>query len=273
MEMPHQDGSNQKYIQAMIEDKDIIFVTTTLYTECLELQQSLIEKNFPGSERKLVDGRDLLKWPNSFFYWMEDVKKSDAKYFVHIDEDCFITNREEILKVISMLDRYDIIGCPDGYHPPRPVNPIVINPFLMFGKSSIIKEMEIDMVNLVYKLDFDRYLYTWSNSANLKFKHSYKDTFFYPHPIIGDFMFQDGKEPYYGFFWYLKDKYYNFGYLYPHFDVELKSTNPRINHTSNDMAIHMWESRNMKSDNEFYGLTAKQRFDNIKSFLKKKGIV
>ena len=37
----------------MIEDKDIIFVTTTLYTDCLEVQQKLIEKNFPGSERKL----------------------------------------------------------------------------------------------------------------------------------------------------------------------------------------------------------------------------
>ncbi len=264
----------------MIEDKEIIFVTTTLYTDCLELQQSLIKKYFPGSERKLVDGREVTNWPNSFFYWMEDVKKSDAKYFVHIDEDCFIINREQIIKTISMLDRYDIIGCPDGYHPPRPVNPIVINPFLMFGKSSIIKDMEIDMVNLDYKLGLDKYTdnnsrfnMTWSNSANLKFKHSYKDTFFYPHPIIGDFSFQDEKEPYYGFFWYLKDKYYNFGYLYPHFDTTLKSTNPRINHTSEDMAIHMWESRNMNSDKEFYGLTAKQRFENIKKYLNEKSIV
>jgi len=258
----------------MIKDQDIIFVTTTLYTECLELQQSLIEKNFPGSERKLVDGTDLLKWPNSFYYWMLDVKKSDAKYFVHIDEDCFIINREEILKTLSLLEeRYDIIGCPDGYHPPRTVNPIVINPFLMFGKTNIIKDMDIDMINLSYKLDFNKYKCTWTNSAHLKFKHSYKDTFFYPHPIIGDFTFEDGKEPYYGFFWYLKDKYYNFGYLYPHFDKVLKSTNPMIDVNSKEMAIHMWESRNMSSDSEFYGLTAKQRFDNIKNFLKEKGIV
>lgn len=258
----------------MIEDKDIIFVTTTLYTECLELQQHIIKNLFPESECVTIDGSNLKQWPNSFFYWMEDVRKSDAKYFIHIDEDCFIIDREEIIKTLVLLEeRYDIIGCPDGYHPPRPVNPIVINPFLMFGKTSIIKEMDIDMVNLTYKLDFDKYKYTWTNSANLKFKHSYKDTFFYPHKIIGDFIFQDGKEPYYGFFWYLKDKYYNFGYLYPHFDTNLKSTNPRIVESSSDMAIHMWESRNMDSDKEFYGLTAKQRFENIKTYLKEKSIV
>jgi hypothetical protein len=258
----------------MIKDQDIIFVTTTLYTECLDLQQQIIKRFFPGSEIKLRDGSIAKEWPNSFYYWMQDVKKSDAKYFVHIDEDCFIINREEILKTLSLLeDRYDIIGCPDGYHPARQANPIVINPFFMLGKTSIIKDMDIDMVNLYYKLDFNKYKYDWTNSAGLKFKHSYKDTFFYPHPIIGEFTFQDGREPYYGFFWYLKDKYYRFGYLYPHFDTNLKSTNPMIDVNSKEMAIHMWESRNMDSDKEFYGLTAKQRFDNIKNFLKEKGIV
>ena len=272
--MPHQDEPDKKDIQIMIEDKDIIFVTTTLYTDCLEIQQKLIEKHFPGSERKLRDGRELTKWPNSFYYWMEDVRNSSAKYFIHIDEDCFIIDREEIMKTLALLEqRYDIIGCPDGYHPPRPVNPIVINPFLMFGRTSIIKDMDIDMINLKYKLEFNKYKYIWTNSADLKFKHSYKDTFFYPHPIIGDFTFQDGREPYYGFFWYLKDKYYRFGYLYPHFDVNLKSTNPKIDHNSKEMAIHMWESRNMDSDKEFYGLTAKQRFEKIKNLLKEKGIV
>ena len=44
-------------------------------------------------------------------------------------------------------------------------------------------------------------------------------------------------------------------------------------HKSKEMAIHMWESRNMNSDKEFYGLTAKQRFEKIKNLLKEKGIV
>ena len=259
----------------MIKDQDIIFVTTTLYTECLDLQQTIIKRLFPGSECVVIDGSDLKNWPNSFYYWMENVKKSNAKYFIHIDEDCFIIDKAEILRTLTLLEeRYDIIGCPDGYHPPRSFNPIVINPFLMFGKTSIIKDMDIDMINLSYKLNINNiYKYIWSNSVDLKFKHSYKDTFFYPHPIIGGFTFEDGKEPYYGFFWYLKDKYYRFGYLYPHFDKTLKSTNPMIDHNSKEMAIHMWESRNMNSDKEFYGLTAKQRFDNIKNFLKEKGIV
>jgi hypothetical protein len=262
----------------MIEEKEIIFVTTTLYTECLELQKNIIKRLFPESEYHAIDGKDVSKWPNSFFYWMEAVKKSSAKYFIHIDEDCFIVDKEEIMKAVSMLvDRYDIIGCPDGYHPARESNPIAMNPFIMLGKTSIIKEMDIDMSVLRYTLDFDKYrwlgCYNWTNSAGFKFKHSFKDTFFYPHPIIGEFSFQDGKEPYYGFFWYLKERFYRFGYLYPHFDSDLKSTNPRIDSLSKDMAIHMWESRNMDSDKEFYGLTAKQRFENIKIYLKEKGIV
>lgn len=256
----------------MIEDKDIVFVTTTLYTECLDLQQKLIENHFPGSERRVIDGSDLSRWPNSFFYWIEEVKKSAARYFVHIDEDCFVVSREEILNAISMLARYDIVGCPDGYHPARQANPIAINPFLMIGNSSAIKEMDIDLSRLSYKLEMGRQGYAWSNSAGLKFKHSYKDDFFYPHRTIGDFMFVDGKEPYYALFWHLKDRGCRFGYLYPRFDEILKSTNPSISEGSADMAIHMWESRNMDSDKRFFGETAQERFSRIKSFITEKGI-
>lgn len=38
------------------------------------------------------------------FYWINLVKETDAKYFILIDEDCFLTDKEEILKTISLLD-------------------------------------------------------------------------------------------------------------------------------------------------------------------------
>lgn len=257
-----------------IKDEEIIFITTTLFSECLNLQQSQIKKFFPNSKSILVDGSDKLEWPNSMFKWINSVKESSEKYFIVIDEDCFITNKEEILRTINLLDQYDIIGCPDGYHPFRTCNPVVINPFLLFGKVSDIKEkIEIDFYNLKYKikslpgLSKNGHHYEWTNSAGIKYKHIYKDTFIYPHPILSTFYFQDGKEPYYCLFWYLKEQGFNFGYLFPYMDKDLVTTNPKIDESSKEMAIHIWESRNMNNSNKLFGKTAKERFELTKNYL------
>ena len=82
-------------------EKEIIFVTTTLYTKWLDHQKEIIKKLFPESEHLIIDGRS--NWPNSWFYWIEEVKNTDYKYFVHIDEDFFITSKEEFIKCIEKL--------------------------------------------------------------------------------------------------------------------------------------------------------------------------
>ena len=58
-----------------------------------------------------------------------------------------------------------------------------------------------------------------------------------------------------------------FGYLFPHFDKELKSTNPKINEESNEMAIHIWESRNMDKDDKLFGTTTNERFEKVLKYL------
>ena len=260
----------------MIKDEDIIFITTTIFSECLELQQSQIKKYFPNSKSIIVDGSDKSLWPNSMFKWIDSVKNSNEKYFVLIDEDCFLVNKEEILNTLNLLENntHDIIGCPDGYHPFRTCNPIVINPFLLFGRVSDVKEkIKIDFYNLKYKIKSlpglyqKGHHYEWSNSAGIKYKHIYKETFIYPHPILSTFYFQDGKEPYYCFFWYLKEQGFNFGYLFPFMDEKLISTNPKINESSKEMAIHIWESRNMTTSQKLFGKTAKERFELAKNYI------
>jgi len=270
----------------MIEDKDIAFATTTLYTECLPLQQRLIEKLFPGSQRILIDGRDVLRWPSSMFEWIEAAKNQDSKWTIHLDEDCFVTDRQAIEEAISMMESLsiDILGCPDGYHPPRPCNPIAINPFFMICRTDALRKMLHDFSKLSYKLDFKpiqtsaismfgtAIFTSWRNSAGISFRHSYKDDFFYPHEKNERFSFEDGKEPYYALFWHAKDIGLKLGYLYPHFDENLLTTNPSIKKGGRELCVHMWESRHMKTDNKFYGKTARERFSSVEEYLKEKGI-
>lgn len=246
----------------MVRDEDIVFVTTTIYSECLDVQTKIIKKMFPNSEHVLIDGQDVLNWPNSMFYWINQIKNRNEKYFILIDEDCFLTNKDEVLRTISLLDTYDYIGCPDGYHPFRICNPIIINPFLLFGKIENLRLINIDFGNINYFIKTSQQFgYTWRNSENIKYKHIYRDTFNYKHKIIGPHSFEDGKEPYYCFFWYLLDIGMKFEYLYPYYDSENISTNPKIDENSPEMAIHIWESRNIDNDQKLFGLTTRERFN------------
>ncbi len=71
----------------MIEN-EIIFVTTTLYSKWLSYQQNIIKIFFPNSQIITVDDRE--NWPNSWFYWIDEVKKSDKKYYIHTGTYTFV---------------------------------------------------------------------------------------------------------------------------------------------------------------------------------------
>jgi hypothetical protein len=259
----------------MIDDRDICFATTTLYTECLEIQQRLIGRLFPQSERILIDGRDVGEWPASMFRWIEKAKAGTSKWTIHIDEDCFVIDRQAIEDAIERMESEgtDLLGCPDGYHAPRPCNPIVINPFFMICRTDALRKLEHDFSKMSQRIEMKRGTYMWKNSEGISFKHSYREGFRYAHEKNDMFSFEDGKEPYYPLFWHAIDIGLKLGYLYPHFDRELLSTNPMSSSGSREMAIHMWESRNMLSESRFYGKTAKERFAAICERLKKSALI
>jgi hypothetical protein len=52
---------------------NFVFVTTTLYTKWLRYQSDIINRLFPGVEHIIIDGRN--NWPNSWFNWIDIVKK------------------------------------------------------------------------------------------------------------------------------------------------------------------------------------------------------
>jgi hypothetical protein len=96
------NNKNKLGIISMIKDEDIIFVTTTLQTKWLNYQREIIKNLFPDSPRIIIDGRS--DWPYSWFYWMKEIKEVPGKWFIHLDEDCFIESKEEILRLIEKMD-------------------------------------------------------------------------------------------------------------------------------------------------------------------------
>jgi hypothetical protein len=240
--------------------KSICFVTTTLYTKWLNYQSTIIKNLFPESTHIIIDGRQ--NWPYSWFYWIDEVKKSNCEYFIHIDEDFFITDKRELLKAINLLEESDIVGCPDGYHQYRGANPIAINTFLLLGKTEILSNLNFKDIRFAWNNDLG-----WINNFNLLFKEEYKQDFVYKFPIQGGCNFNFQQEPYYAFLWKLKELGYKFDYLYPHFDDRFKSTNPRISENSGDIGIHMWYTRNWNSSELVHDMPNLERYIRVEEFI------
>ena len=253
----------------MINEKDIVFVTTTLYSKWLDYQSKIIKKLFPESQHIIVDGRG--NWPNSWFYWIDEVKKSDKKYYIHVDEDFFLTNKEELLRVLNKMEseNIDLMGCPDGYHHYRGANPVAINTFLLIGRVDDVKKLELDLKSANYTLGtYDGRTFVWVNNFGIRFREDYKKDFNYPFQQQGGCNFNDDHEPYYAFLWSMKELGCKFDYLYPFFDERFKSTNPRFDENSSDIGIHMWYTREWTNQMDVHGLPNVERYNRVEKYLK-----
>jgi hypothetical protein len=239
---------------------DIVFVTTTLYTKWLDYQSKIIKDLFPDSEHIIVDGRS--SWPNSWFNWIDLAKKSNSKYYIHIDEDFFITNKDEVIRCIEKIESEDIdlLGCSDGYHHYRQHNPVAINTFFMVGKVESLKDLDFSVIKFQWVGD------SYINNMNLHYKEDYSNGFEYKHEKFAGCKF-DNFEPYYAFLWKMKEMGLKFDYLYPHFDDRFKSTNPRIDKDSEDIGIHMWYTRQWNSDMIVSGVSNISRYIELEKYL------
>jgi hypothetical protein len=182
-----------------------------------------------------------------------------------MDEDFFIQSKEELEKAVEMMNDYDLVGIPDGYHHYRGANPIAINTFLMIGKVDTLRKIDLSGI----KFGYDNNL-GWINNKNLKFKEEYSKNWEYNFTKNGGSNFKFEQEPYYAFMWAMKEVGAKFGYLYPHFDDRFKSTNPRISEKSKDIGIHMWYTRNWNSDMDVWGMPNRERYRLIEEYLQKK---
>jgi hypothetical protein len=220
----------------MVDEKNVIFVTTTLCTKWLRYHNALIKKFFPNTPHLVVDGRG--NWPYPWFYWIEAIKKTNYKYFIMVDEDFFLTSREEMLKLLEKVENesIDLIVPPDGYTHYRFHNPVAINTYLMVGLIEKVKSIDLRDI----KFGYDGL--NWVNNRNIKFQESYKEGWEYDFPKVS-YCTYDDFEPYYTFMWEMKRLGAKFKYLYPRFDDRFDSSNPRITENSEDIGIHMWYLR------------------------------
>jgi hypothetical protein len=252
-----------------MEEKDIVFITTTLYSKWLDYQKKIIKDTFPESKTIIIDGRR--NWPNAWFYWIEELKNIDSKWFIHIDEDCFIQNKDEILKLIKNMEDedYTLAAVSDGYHHYRGANPVAVNSFFMVGNVKHLLDLDINFNDVKF---FWNQTTGWSNSRGISYDETkHRVDFLYPHEKIsnGENTHYE-QEPYYMLLWLLKEKGRKFYYLYPHFDYEFKSTNPRVTKDSPDIAIHMWYTRQWNSEMDVWGIPNIERYRRVEEFLKKK---
>jgi len=179
----------------------------------------------------------------------------------------FIRPRRTIISNRKMdSEGFSLSAVSDGYNHYRGANPVAINSFFMVCNADDIRELDFNIETINFTLTPNG----WRNNLGIIFnKEIHRKDFEYPHKImVNGENTEYEQEPYYMILWMLKDKGKKFYYLYPHFDDHLKSTNPRINEESPDLAIHMWYTREWKSDMTVHGIHNIERYNRLQKLLK-----
>lgn len=168
-------------------------------------------------------------------------------YYVHIDEDCFLTSPDGILEALERIrnENYDLIGPQDVFEMFRIANHRALNSFLMIGK--------IESLSIVWK-KYDQ---------ELKFQDI--DQSIDPRTRHGDIEL----EPYYSFFWNFYHQDLNIGFINTGYSKEFECTT-LMSESSEIFGYHMWYTRNWYSRNVVISKTNRDRYLDIGRFLRTK---
>lgn len=213
---------------------DMVFLVPSKRYPYLQLQQDVIHKLFPESLSIVVDSNT--RWPMKWYDWIKLACESGKKYYIHIDEDCFLLDRQQIVNTAQLLGVYDLIGTPDGeVHCRYDINNVAINSFFMMGRVDSLLDIN---VSKIHQLRFDPEV----------------------HPARANVIHRGSKpnhEPYYGFFWHLLNNNKRFKYL----DVKPGkipiTSYVRLDNSSPDMCMHLWFSRDWRKHKERYNAAEK----------------
>lgn len=207
----------------------VFLVPSRICYPFLELQQNIIHKMFPESMSIVVS--TSTKWPMKWYDWIELARESGKKYYTHIDEDCFLIDKQQVINTAQLLNTYDLIGTPDSDVPYREdVNNVAMNSFFMMGRVDSLQDINVPEVR---KLRFNPEIH--ASRANVVYKGSKPDF-----------------EPYYGFFWHLLNNNKRFKYLDVRFDERFRSSNPRLGSNYSDICMHLWYSRVWRQHEDRY---------------------
>lgn len=235
----------------------ITFFTTTTYSDIQDKQSMCIKKFFPNSKQILIDGRG--RWFDIWYRWLEIANGIDSDWFVHIDEDCFITSADGINSLIDDMNKnnFDIAGTPDGCHEYRSGNHMALNSFFMILNKNCVNTWKSRTNVPQFKSEWIReYPFNKNNISNFIFDMEFGSS---GKPISQ--IWRPNSEPYYDFMWVLMDNSIKFKYIEPIFDSEFQTTN-----ILNNTIIHMWHQRERNCDyivSTAHTMSNKERFDGI----------
>jgi hypothetical protein len=241
----------------------IVFFTTSTFSDIQETQSKCIKKFFPDSDHILIDGRR--GWFNIWYEWLNISYKYSADWYIHIDEDCFITSRDEIINLIQfMIDtNIDISGPPDGHFEYRSGNHMALNSFFMImNRKCIDAWFNRKYVPQFKKEWIEEYPYEKKNHSHYEWEMEFGSS---GKPL--GLIWKPETEPYYDFMWVLKESEIKFHYMEPSLG-DLQTTN-----LLNNSIIHMWHQRERWVDSivsPLHKIPNKTRFDLMIDRIKEK---
>jgi|LauGreDrversion4_2_1035121.scaffolds.fasta_scaffold07776_3 hypothetical protein len=242
----------------------ITFFTTSTFSDIQEYQTACIRKFFPQSQHIKFDGRS--GWFSVWYRWLDYSMSVDSDWYVHIDEDCFITSADQILELISDMEKdgIDIAGPPDGHFEYRSGNHMALNAFFMVmnrrcieawaNRGTIIPQFREEWI--------EEYPFDKRNGT----RYEYDMEFGSSGKPLG-MIWKPETEPYYDFFWVLKDAGLKFRYLEPVFGEELQTTDLLAGSVT-----HLWHQRERFADylvSPLHSMTNRNRYELMIDKIKK----
>ncbi len=233
----------------------ITFCTTSTFSDVQELQSKCIRNNFPESHHLKFDGRK--GWFTVWYSWAQYCQNFESDYYVHIDEDCFITSRDEIMNLIQYMEEngIDIAGPPDGHFEYRSGNHMALNSFFMVMNRKCIETWNSRTSTPQFKKDWiEEYPYEKKNHSHYEYDMEFGSS---GKPL--GMIWKPETEPYYDFFWVLKEAGLKFHYLEPVFGEEFQTTD-----LLNGTVVHMWHQRERHAESvvsPLHKMGNKHRYD------------
>jgi len=194
-----------------------------------------------------------------WYDWLNFSKDFESDWYVHIDEDCFITSNDEIINLIKEMEdnNIDIAGPPDGHFEYRSGNHMALNSFFMIMNRKCIDTWHNRKKIPQFKKEWiEDYPYEKRNHSHYEYNMEFGSS---GKPL--GMIWKPETEPYYDFMWVLKDNGIKFKYLEPVFGEEFQTTN-----LLNNTIIHMWHQRERFVDSivsPIHKIPNKSRFDRV----------
>ena len=242
----------------------IIFYTTSTLSDVQEVNSMCISHYFNEYKHTVIDGR--YGWFTIWYKWLDMAYDDMAEWYIYVDEDCFILDRQPILDTIDYMEKngYDIAGSPDGCCEYRSCNYMALNSYFMIVNRRCVEAWHNRPSTI------PQFKKEWIRPYPFEKRNDY--TFIYDMEFgtsgkpLGQ-IWRAGSEPYYDFFWVLMDKGMRFLYIEPLYG-EKYQTSDLLDHT----IMHLWHQRERYADYNvsptMHKGSNKDRYDNALRYVK-----